>query len=94
MIPGTVSKLSHSVIASTTSITPLTEVVEVTGTEAIETITVPLGVTDGKILFLIPDAAFTLTTTGNISIAATAVAGKVLILVWCPETGKWNPSYA
>jgi hypothetical protein len=93
MIPGSVSKVAEKTIASTTTISPNTDVTYVTGTEAIATITPPHGAQVGQILILIPDAAFTCVTTGNIALAVTAVAKVPLIIVWNKARGKWYPSY-
>ncbi len=85
-----------SAIASASTIAPTTPVVHITGTAAIATVTVPTQCgTSGYscTVRLIPDGAFTTTTGGNISIASTAVVGRVLELTYDPATAKWYPSY-
>ncbi len=67
-------------------------VFHITGTAAIDTLTVPAGFTGGLIL-VIPDDAFTWTTTGNIGKAGTAVPGVALSFVYDPTTSKFWPSY-
>lgn len=60
------------------------------GAGLIKNITLPTGFTSGSVI-LIPDAAFTTDTTGNISLASTAVTNKAMIMTW--DGTKWNPSY-
>lgn len=92
--PGAVSKLAEDpVTASTTTIAPLSDVVVVSGTNAIATITPPLGVNVSQQVVLIPSGIFTLVTTGNIAIAATAVVSKAMTMVWSKSQQKWYPSY-
>jgi len=78
-------------LASATTISPSHPVHHVTGTAAIQTISLPPGMTGP--LRIIPDAAFTLGTSGNIAKATTAIVGQVLILTYDPETTKWYPNY-
>ena len=95
MFPGITTKLSHAeaTVASTTSITVKSDIVFVSGTNAVETITGQFGGGFSGIMVLIPTAAFTTVTTGNVAIASTAVVGKALIMVYAKSTGKWYPSY-
>lgn len=80
-----------SVIASATTITPTSPIHHVSGTTAIATITVPTNCTPGCDLTLVPDAIWATNTSGNVSLATTAVVNKALILTW--DGAKWNPSY-
>lgn len=82
---------ASSILASATTIAPTNGVHHISGTVAIATITVPATCGATCTLYLIPDAAFTTTTAGNIRIASTAVVSRALILVW--DGTKWNPSY-
>ena len=94
MFPGTTTKLSQgATVASTTSITIRSDITVVSGTEAIETIKGQFGGGFSGIAILIPTAAFTTVTTGNVAIASTAVIGKALIMTYVKSTGKWYPSY-
>lgn len=93
MFPGITSKLSRSVIASATTISPQTDLVRVTGTTAIATINPFFGGGQSGVLFLEPEGAFTFTTAGNIAITSTATAGKLMVLVYDNVTTKWYPSY-
>ena len=83
-------------IASASTIAPTTGTVHVTGTTAISTITAASFCTQTAItwqLTLIPDGAWTTTTSGNISIASTAVLHRALIMTYDPGASKWYPSY-
>lgn len=80
-------------IASTTTIAPTNAVHHITGTNAIATITVPAGFPDGGRLVLIPDAAFTFTTAGNIAKTATGVVSEAMYLTYDRTAVKWYPSY-
>lgn len=85
-----------SAVASATTITPSAMTFHVTGTTAIATIGVPTACnTSGTscTLRLIPDGAFTTTTTGNIAIASTAVVGKTMEMTYDATAAKWYPSY-
>jgi hypothetical protein len=79
--------------ATTLATTPYAAIHHVTGTTAIATIPVPLSCVSGCRLILIPDALFTFTTAGNISVASTAVVGKAYEMIYDPKTAKWQPSY-
>ena len=95
MIPGIATRVSGAVtVASTTTIYPKTDVIYVTGTAAIATIVPALGPGFSQVLFIIPAGAFTTVTTGNIGLAATAVAGRLMTLVYDKTLAKWYPSYA
>ena len=81
---------SDGTIASASTILPTSQIVFVSGTAAISTITVPYFGFGGSIT-LIPTGAFTTTTGGNIAIASTAVVGKALVMTIVGST--WYPSY-
>ncbi len=78
-------------VTSATSITPTGSIFHVTGANEIDTIVLPAGFSGS--ITMIPDAAFTTATSGNIAIASTAVIGKALIMTYDPGTSKWYPSY-
>jgi hypothetical protein len=100
---GPANLSTQSVITAASTITPQTQVFHVGGTTAINTITVPtfcipdsfIGMVDSTTcqLFLIPDAAFTTTTAGNIAITSLGIVGKQLIMTYDPTAAKWYPSY-
>lgn len=95
MIPGTVSKLSESSIASTTTITPLTDLILVSGTVNVATITPPPifgGLSSGILFVVATDAAgFSTVTTGNIALAVALTTGKATMFVYSASQGKWYP---
>lgn len=82
-------------VASAATIAPTSGITHVTGTSAVATITVPSISVSGAAftgcLVLIPDAAWTTTTAGNISVASTAVVGRQMEM--CYDGSKWYPSY-
>lgn len=81
-------------IASATTIAPTTQIVFVSGTTAINTITPPSPISlGGGQITLIPTDIFTTTTAGNIALASTAVVSKALIMTYDVTTTKWYPSY-
>lgn len=80
-----------TVVASATTIVPTAFMFHVSGTTAIVNITVPVGLTAGSCLQIVPDAIFTTTAAGNISLASTAVVNKLLFECW--DGTKFNPSY-
>jgi hypothetical protein len=91
--PGRFSKLSElPTIASATTITPYSELVQVSGTTAIDTITVPATGGFSTALYVVPTGIFTWTTNGNIGLAGTAVVGKLIVFVYSKVAGKWYPS--
>lgn len=81
-------------IASASTIVPVTAIVFVSGTTAIDTITptAALLAGGGKVI-LIPTGLFTTTTAGNIALGSTAVVSKALTMVYDSATSKWYPSY-
>lgn len=81
-------------ITSSATIAPTARISFVGSTNVISTITPPTGIasTGGQIT-LIPTAAWTTNTAGNIAIASTAVAGKAMIFTYDAGIGLWYPSY-
>ncbi len=79
-------------IASTATIAPTSTIHHITGTVAIVNITPPVSGFQSQ-LTLIPDAAFTTTTAGNIALASTGVVSKALIMTYDATANKWYPSY-
>ena len=81
-------------IASATTIAPTTQIVFISGTAAIDTITPPSPISlGGGQITLIPTGIFTTTTAGNIALASTAVVSRALIMTYDVTTTKWYPSY-
>jgi hypothetical protein len=76
-------------LASAATIAPTGFLTVVSGTAAINTITPP--VTGVHMLCLLPSGAFTMGTSGNIAVAATAATvGVPMFLVYNPLTKKYN----
>lgn len=91
--PGDVlSVVDGATIASAATIAPTKAIHRVSGTTAIDTITVPFTGFSGPV-YLVPTGVFTWTTNGNIGLAGTAVVGKVIVFVYVPSQDKWYPSY-
>jgi uncharacterized membrane protein len=92
MIPGLTSKLSEAVVASAAIIDANTDVIRLTGTTSIATITPSFGGGFSGILILIPTAgAVNLLNTGNIATAVTVANGIATILIYSKVAGKWYP---
>lgn len=92
MFPGLTTKLSEGVVASAASISPVTDIVRVTGTTSIATITPHFGGGFSGILFIVPvDGAVATLTTGNITLAVTMPVNRVTMLVYSKATGDWYP---
>jgi hypothetical protein len=89
MIPGTASKLSESTVASAATINAKTDIVVVTGTTAINTITPNFGGGFGGFLVLVPISGVTLGTSGNILVGIAAAANRSVFLVYVKSLGKW-----
>ena len=81
-------------IASAATIAPTTQIVFISGTAAVVTITAPAPISaGGGTITLIPTGAFTWTAAGNIAVLGTAVVNRALTLVYDVTTTKWYPSY-
>lgn len=90
MIPGSVSKVSETTIASAASIRATADVVKVTGTTGINTIIPGLGPGQSQFLILIPvDGSVVLGTSGNILIGATVVINRAVFMVYSRAAAKW-----
>lgn len=62
----------------------------VTGTGAIDTISLPWVTFAGEVTLVFAGAATT-TTAGNIAVAITAVANQAVKFIYRPAIGKWYP---
>lgn len=90
MIPGSVSKLSETTVASAASIVAKSDVVKVTGTTQIDTILPAFGGANDVFLILIPTSgSIVLSTAGNILVGITAVVNRAVFMVYSKTTGKW-----
>ena len=81
-------------IASASTIAPAAAITFVSGTSTISTITAPspISLTGGQ-LTLIPTGVWSISTSGNVALASTAVVNKALIITFDSGTSKWYPSY-
>ena len=85
------SKLNQgAAVASAATITATGVIFHVTGTAEITTIHAPNSFDRSQIV-IIPDAAFTTATGGNIGKASTGVVGKALTLTY--DGTLWYPDY-
>ena len=90
MIPGVTSKLTESTVASGAAIVAKSDIVKVTGTTQINTITPNFGGGYGGFLILIPvDGAVTLGTSGNIAVGIAAAQNRAVFMCYVKSTGKW-----
>lgn len=91
MYPGSTTRCSESVVASASSITVKTDIVNLTGSTAIATINPPFAGFSG-VIFLVPkDGTLGLLTTGNISVAVTMAQNRVTVLTYSQKYGVWAP---
>ena len=81
-------------IASSSSISPVTSIVYVSGSNAINTIVPPTTFVNGGQLTLIPTGAFVLSTDDNVAIAVSAEISRPIILTYESTFNKWYPSYS
>lgn len=93
MFPGLTTKLSEESVASTTSISPKSDLVIVTGSTDIATIIPSFGGGFSGILYLVPvDGAVGLLTTGNIAAAVSMPQNQVTTLTFSKSQQKWYPA--
>ena len=90
MIPGSVSKLSETTVASAATIRATADVVKVTGSTTVNNIIPGLGPGQSQFLILIPtDGAVTLGTSGNINVGIAMAQNRAVFLVFLRSTAKW-----
>jgi hypothetical protein len=82
---GTVASIAGTQTAPQALMTYLT------GTNAIVSLSLPWPDFAGEIV-VIPSAASTWTTAGNIAKAGTSTANRAISFFYYPPTGKWYPS--
>ena len=85
-------KLTSSVVASAATIVAKSDIVKVTGSTQINTISSPLFLSEqgGLGLILIPvDGAITLGTSGNILVGITAAQNRAVWLAYDNTLAKW-----
>lgn len=90
MIPGPVSKLTETTVASAATIDAKSDVVRLTGTTTVNTIRPGLGTAQGQFLVLVPvDGAVTLGTSGNVLVGIACAQNRSVFLVFVKSLGKW-----
>lgn len=90
MIPGTVSKLTESTVASAGAITAKSDILYVTGAVQVNTVNPGLGLMQSQFLILVPvDGALTLGTSGNILVGLAAAQNRAVFMVWSKKLQKW-----
>lgn len=77
-------------LASASEIALSRRIHKVTGTAVISTIVPPAGFSG--LAYLIADAAWTLTTGGNIAVGVAPLANQALPLIYVPAEELWYPS--
>jgi len=94
MIPGTVSKLSETIISLTNTITPKSDVVRVSSTATttvVVTINPPFPQNDAMMVLVNSSGgAITATTAGNIATTVSIPNGNMCIFVYSKSSGKWH----
>mgnify|MGYP001571483754 CR=1 FL=1 len=92
MIPGIQSALSESNVASTTATLIFqTDIVRLTGTEAVTTIAPPAKGFSGMVLLVPVDGNVATVTTGNVSLAVTMPVSRATLLVYSKSANVWYP---
>lgn len=92
MIPGLMSRLSEVTVASTTTVVIKGDLVRVTGTTSIATITPPGQGGFSTVIFVVPvDGTVATTTAGNIMKAVSMVQNQVCVFVYSKKDSKWYP---
>lgn len=95
MIPGITSKISESVIALSTTISPKTDLWHVTDTTTTTVFTTVIppyaGFSGIGIIVNRSGNNITTLTTGNIATAVTIGSNVAIVLVYSKLTGKWYP---
>lgn len=79
-----------AILTAAATLAPTHKVHALSGTTETSTITPPWTAFSGEVI-LIPGAAWTTTTSGNIAKAITAVTNAPVVLVYNPVTALWYP---
>jgi hypothetical protein len=81
-------------IASSTAISPTTQISYVSGISTISTIVPPVTLFNGGQITLIPTGKFILSTNDNIAMSVSAQVSRPIILTYESSVNKWYPSYS
>ncbi len=93
MIPGSTTKLSEGVLATAATIAPRSDLVKLTGTTSIATITPAFAGFSGLLLLVPTDGDVILLTTGNIEITSTVtmLENRLTVLAYSKADDTWYP---
>jgi hypothetical protein len=92
MIPGRMSKLTESKVASAASISVNSDIVYLTGTTGVSFITPPRNGGFAAPVFFVPlDGAIIFSIGGNITVAATLPLNKATLFVYSKLGNVWLP---
>ncbi len=92
MYPGKVSKIDEETIASAATIAPKKDLIRLTGTTGVDTISLPATGGFGCVIMIYtPDGAVTFSTTGNVAIATTTTTNRLTIFAYSKSQAKWIP---
>ena len=92
--PGTVGKLSETVVPSAAAIHAKSDIVFVTGAVAIANIHPGWSGFSQSVVLIPLDAGATLVATGNIAVAVAMVQNRACRLTFSKLKGKWYPDIA
>lgn len=92
MIPGLTTKLSEQSVASAATVDVTTDILKVTGTTSIATLTPHFGGGFSGLVVIWPtDGNVATLTTGNIAVAVTMPQNRATLLVYSKLSGTWAP---
>lgn len=91
MIPGLVARYKEIAVVAAATVGPFQgELIVVSGTTTIDTISPNFGGQFGEVLRIVtPSGALTMSTAGNILIGTTTSTNMATILTWVPSLSKW-----
>lgn len=90
MFPGSTSKMTETKVASAASIVAKSDILLVSGTTQVDTITPNFGGGFSGMVCLIPvDGSVVLSTSGNILVGITAVINRGVWMTFVRSLGKW-----
>lgn len=92
-IQGATSRLVEGTVASAAIVVcPKAELILLTGTTSIDTITPPNVANTNFSIAVVPiDGAVSTTTAGNIAVAVAMPQNRATVLVYSKSKGKWYP---
>ncbi len=92
MIPGLTTKISEEVIASAATINPTKDMILLSGSTALATITPHFGGGFSGILVIVPtDGTVATLTSGNIAIVVTMPQNRATVFTFSKKNNVWYP---